>query len=590
MIRQTLICLALLSYGHLASSIPSTCSEIKAFHNDEGCCATTPDFSTSIRCLSNSVNTGRARQVDIRTITYNSVEYTPFQFAKTLEHDSTTYMPTKAHADLLRIATSFEAPAGAIQNIVQSSSNTRKLEGLYSGIHKRLRAGAPLGTLTTPGFHEVDSLAGLCDMIENYWGNIMASKPFNSYSAPSAAVDAAVSELTTCADYTNAFFGPTPSAQNLFRGTFPGESIGPYVSQFLILPFNLGNTASDNIVRSYEFQLTQKTASEWLKIQNGEVPKSAINDGMKYIFDGKSLGAAVHGDALFQMYYTGALIGLQNGIALTNQLPDMTVSSAWKEGGPPDLFFHISSVSGGALRHSWVTKFHDHLKIRPEVMAMRMAQITDPAYDSTVRASLRAIMDNDFLTKMEDFAETRKYASSVDNTMDPDNQTLTASDSFPLLAGLYPEISPTHPAFPAGHAVVAGACTTVMKAMFVTHDENNEPLPWPSTSTPKTSDDGTTLRDVTEPITIVGELNKLAQNMEFGRFFAQVHYRSDANGILLGEEYAISYLVDVLDDYGTQFQLDKNPGESVETVTPKLMLEKFDGTKIEITRFGTTDL
>ena len=58
-------------------------------------------------------------------------------------------------------------------------------------------------------------------------------------------------------------------------------------------------------------------------------------------------------------------------------------------------------------------------------------------------------------------------------------------------------------------------------------------------------------------MTINGELNKLAQNVESGRMFAGVHYRSDAHGLLLGEEYALSYLADVLTDYGTGFQRDR---------------------------------
>src|SRR4030095_1200137 len=38
-----------------------------------------------------------------------------------------------------------------------------------------------------------------------------------------------------------------------------------------------------------------------------------------------------------------------------------------------------------------------------------------------------------------------------------------------LLPQMYPEGSPTHPSYPAGHAVIAGACVTILKAFF---DEN----------------------------------------------------------------------------------------------------------------------
>ena len=35
-----------------------------------------------------------------------------------------------------------------------------------------------------------------------------------------------------------------------------------------------------------------------------------------------------------------------------------------------------------------------------------------------------------------------------------------------LLSQCYPEGSPRHPSYPAGHAVNAGACATILKALF----------------------------------------------------------------------------------------------------------------------------
>jgi hypothetical protein len=136
---------------------------------------------------------------------------------------------------------------------------------------------------------------------------------------------------------------------------------------------------------------------------------------------------------------------------------------------------------------------------------------------------------------------------------------------------------------------------TVLKAFFVTHRERTtDPLPWPREARRRavTSNDGQTVEaavpppradfgfgvDVdSSPMTIVGEMNKLAQNVEMGRMFAGVHYRSDSSGILLGEAYAISYLVDILGDYSPQFQ---------QAATPELRLHKFDGSFLRITRFG----
>jgi hypothetical protein len=51
------------------------------------------------------------------------------------------------------------------------------------------------------------------------------------------------------------------------------------------------------------------------------------------------------------------------------------------------------------------------------------------------------------------------------------------------------------------------------------------------------SDDGRSLRPYTgEPLTVGGELHKLAFNMAFGRDTAGVHFRRDEiDGIFLGE-------------------------------------------------------
>ena len=61
------------------------------------------------------------------------------------------------------------------------------------------------------------------------------------------------------------------------------------------------------------------------------------------------------------------------------------------------------------------------------------------------------------------------------------------------------------------------------------------------------SDDGLSLQPWKgEPLTVGGELNKLAFNMAFGRDTAGVHFRRDEiEGIVLGELSAFSVMADV---------------------------------------------
>jgi hypothetical protein len=131
---------------------------------------------------------------------------------------------------------------------------------------------------------------------------------------------------------------------------------------------------------------------------------------------------------------------------------------------------------------------------------------------------------------------------------DPDNW---------LLPMAFPEGSPTHPSYGAGHATVAGACTTILKAWF---DHG-----WPLTVAGKpvayeANPDGSDLTDVSaaleRPLTVEGELNKIAANISTARNFAGVHYYSDfIESFRLGEQIALTVLEEQKLTYRENFSL-----------------------------------
>ncbi|MGH7817835.1 MAG: vanadium-dependent haloperoxidase [Candidatus Binatia bacterium] len=131
-----------------------------------------------------------------------------------------------------------------------------------------------------------------------------------------------------------------------------------------------------------------------------------------------------------------------------------------------------------------------------------------------------------------------------------------------LLPQAYPEGSPLHPSYGAGHATVAGACVTILKALF---DESFQ-IPHPMVP----NANGSALVSYSGPLLTVGdELNKLASNVAFGRNFAGIHWRSDATESLkLGEAVAINILKDQRAGYNEDF--------SGFTFT------KFDGTTVMV--------
>ena len=111
-----------------------------------------------------------------------------------------------------------------------------------------------------------------------------------------------------------------------------------------------------------------------------------------------------------------------------------------------------------------------------------------------------------------------------------------------------------HPSYGAGHATVAGACVTILKAFFDTsclfirrggrdifsrYEDGDTAVEYTA------SNDGATLVESTgQPfLSLEGELNKLAANISIGRNMAGVHYFSDYyDSLRMGEQIALGIL------------------------------------------------
>jgi len=108
---------------------------------------------------------------------------------------------------------------------------------------------------------------------------------------------------------------------------------------------------------------------------------------------------------------------------------------------------------------------------------------------------------------------------------------------------------------------VAGACVTILKAFFDETDiVQNPQVP---------NADGTALVPYEgPPLTVGGELNKVASNVASGRNAAGIHWRTDAlNGLRLGEAVSIGILEEQKLTYNDEVNMS---------------LTKFDGTTITI--------
>ena len=132
-----------------------------------------------------------------------------------------------------------------------------------------------------------------------------------------------------------------------------------------------------------------------------------------------------------------------------------------------------------------------------------------------------------------------------------------------LLSQTYPEGAPFHSTYPGGATGVGAVTATILKAFF---DESrviaNPVQPDPADPTRLVPYSG-------PPLTVGGELRKLAVNFGFGRNWAGIHWRSDASASMaLGEEVAIGMLRDqrttLRDPFdGISFALRRQPRDNL---------------------------
>ena len=144
-----------------------------------------------------------------------------------------------------------------------------------------------------------------------YWGSLLRDVAFTDYATNSTAI-AAAAELSGMPSYR----GPrdaqgkvTPDL--LFRGGFPGETVGPYISQFMITPCAYGVQPIDQLLKTLVPGVDYMTdVTTFLQVQNGiSTGQSLQYDSIRrYLHDGRGLSSYTHDDVLHQAYFTAFLM------------------------------------------------------------------------------------------------------------------------------------------------------------------------------------------------------------------------------------------------------------------------------------------
>lgn len=387
------------------------------------------------------------------------------------------------------------------------------------------------------------------EAVEVYWQSLLRDVPLTELRDDTSNRDvlAATEELNKLADFRGPKSDGRVTPGTLFRAnalyfdpadpkgrsvTPPGVLDGPMISQFLLrdVPYAAQWISAQirTVLPANEF-LTEY--EEWLAIQNGAAPKRQLQfdatpryittgrDLAEYIHTGPALGWAA---ALILATPSGGADKRYSGIYPPAE-PVSYPSNPYRKSKtqvPAGATFGLMYVQAllatgisNSVRASYWQKYFVHRAVRPEAYgALAHHRLANGVSDYPLH--------DDFL-KSEALARSKaKYGTY-------------------LLSQTYPEAAPFHSTYPGG-ATSAGAVTaTILKAFF---DESrviaNPVQPDPVDPTRLVPYSG-------PPLTVGGELNKLAVNFGFGRNWAGIHWRSDASASMaLGEEVAIGMLRD----------------------------------------------
>ena len=440
---------------------------------------------------------------------------------------------------------------------------TRTLNGPQGGLcfDLEMMDGMQFGQPQVPPAPSVASDQTAVELVEHYWGALLRDVNFTAYASDPLAIQAAA-ELSAQSAYTgprNIAGHVTPNL--LFRGNFPGETLGPYISQFLLQPTFLGSQPIVQQQWTYLPGIDYATDfASWLAIQNGVDTglRNQMDPQYRYRRNGRDLASVTHMDVLFQEYFVAMLVlaGINanapgsftpGGAPLNpgNPYNRSATQNGFGTFGWPDISAAIEEVAVKALNTVWYQKWFVHLRPRPEAIGGIVHLLKTGQGDKTDVKLSNVVLNSQALQQ-----SFHKYGTY-------------------LLSQAFPEGSPAHPSYPTGHGTVAGACITVLKFFF----DGSFVIPNPVVS----SEDGLSLVPYTggdsSQLTVNGELNKLGHNVTFGHgIHAGIHWRSDSDtSLLLGEAVALSFLRNRARTYNEPFSIT---------------LEKFDGTTATITNTG----
>ena len=454
----------------------------------------------------------------------------------------------------------------------------RKWESPTAGAFYELEGVDPQA-VTMPPAPRLRSPELAAELAEVYLMAILRDVPFSAFDK-NPLVGKAVAALNQMAWFDakkNPMRGLSPAEkmrrrgrvtrQNLFRGIAAGDCDGPFVSQFLLAgnpdiseagkarildpggKIQFGAQQIDQRVRTaIPGRDHMQSLGDWVTVQNGREIKTVqefipLGGGGKtdpppyrFLTTPRDMATYVHFDQLYQAYLNACLILLtaQGDLdpGLPHQPASITKTKGFAQFGGPHVLTLVTEVATRALKAVRYQKFTNHRRARPEALAGLVSQyLTFNGTGPNPWAPMKPLVDQLQCVKFGG-----KPLLDVVRGM---NEKAGGGGYFLPMA--FAEGSPMHPAYGAGHATVAGACVTVLKAFFDTANPKQKIGPVFEANAVKR---GGELRVRTNgKLTIEGELNKLAANISIARNMGGVHYFTDYwESLLMGEAIACSIL------------------------------------------------
>ena len=535
-----------------------------------------------------------------------------------------------------------QVPAGPLTNPSQTAFTARAVALALNNVAKLTSPLAGPKTMEMPPAPGCQSISAMAEMAELYWMALLRDAPllaFQQNSGTPAAGCAALPDhdaqlgydlgtrLTAARKAVNLLFdcavtrdtdpgklrapldveagagGADIDLQHLFRSGLHDEEHGPMISQFFLRPVGYGVQTidpkqvpyiarQDFLTRHADWLLAQNTGKDQHGRDYGNcnhhsdqlhgvgVSYYPLAGGVpikRYISTMRDLARFVNRDALHQAYFNAALLLDGAGARLDAGNPyrghRYARESNFASLGGPDLLTLVSEVASRALKVVWRQKWLVHRRCRPEVFA-GLLQMQVNGHNGTQRAYGLPL-------NMLGSAQCNKAMKDTLDAVTLHNRALNgggANDGTLFLPMAFSAGSPSHPAYGAGHATVAGACVTVLKAwfdedqtlgdLFKAHNDAIADGKAPKEPTvgelqilqPGHRAAGGGLDDFCEPstyggadaqrMTVGGELNKIASNVAMGRSMGGVHWRSDnTRSLRLGEQIAIEILRKRTEEY-----------------------------------------